>query len=460
MTEAAQRSLDRTYVAGLAACELQPNSKELCDPMRDRSKKQNVLLRLRQLASRFRRDESGNYLIIMAVAMPALVGAAGLGAEEGIWLYRHQLAQSAADAAAISAATAYGTSSANNVSAQANAVAASYGFVDGKGSVAITVNQPPKSGASSAKFNAVEVIVTEKRDRLLSSLFGKEKVNIKGRAVALANAGLGCLLSLDATASDATNLQGNPFVNLVNCSVYDNSNNAGTALNVGGSANLSALSVSVVGGVSGISNITTSKGITTGAMPAPDPFAGVSYPSYSGCGFNNKTVKNTQTLDPGVYCNGLQLNAGAYATLNPGVYYMDRGSLQISGGATIKGSGVTIVFTSSTGNNYATATINGGATVDLTAPTSGSLAGIVMFGDRNMPVGTTFKFNGGAGQNLGGAVYFPHGTINYAGGSAVNVVCTELIGDIVSFVGNSTLSINCAGYGTKPIGSMTASLAE
>jgi hypothetical protein len=35
-----------------------------------------------------------------------------------------------------------------------------------------------------------------------------------------------------------------------------------------------------------------------------------------------------------------------------------------------------------------------------------------------------------------------------------------LIGDTVSFTGNATLAINCAGTGTKPIGTVTASLSE
>ena len=59
------------------------------------------------------------------------------------------------------------------------------------------------------------------------------------------------------------------------------------------------------------------------------------------------------------------------------------------------GTGVTLIFTSNTRSNWPTATINGGATINLTAPTSGATIGMIMFGDRNIPVGTSFKFNGG-----------------------------------------------------------------
>jgi hypothetical protein len=418
------------------------------------------LRRIREIASRFRTDELGSYLIIMALAMPGIVGAAGLGTEAGIWYYRSQLAQSAADAAAVSAATALSSTGSNDLTGQAGSVAASYGFTDGADNVTVTVHSPPLAGGYARATNAVEVIVQEKRDRLLSAMFASDQVTIRARAVARANAGLGCLLALDGTARDAGNVQGTPAVNLTNCSAYVNSNDAGTALNIGGSGSLSALSVSVVGGISGAANISTSKGIFTAAAPISDPYAYVTVPSFAGCTYNNKTVKNTETLDPGVYCNGLQLNAGAIATLNPGIYYMDRGSLQVAGGATMTGTGVTIVFTSSNGHNYATATINGGSSISLTAPTSGPTAGIVMFGDRNMPLGTVYKFDGGSGQGFGGAIYFAKGAIDYAGGADANTNCTQVIGDTVNFVGNSTLAINCSGYGTKPIGSLTASLVE
>jgi hypothetical protein len=61
----------------------------------------------------------------------------------------------------------------------------------------------------------------------------------------------------------------------------------------------------------------------------------------------------------------MKINAGANVTLSPGNYVLDQGSLSINGNATVTGSSVTLIFTSSTGNNYATGTINGGATINL-----------------------------------------------------------------------------------------------
>jgi hypothetical protein len=84
-----------------------------------------------------------------------------------------------------------------------------------------------------------------------------------------------------------------------------------------------------------------------------------------------------------------------------------------------------------------------------------------MFGDRNMPTSTTFKFNGGDNQVLGGAVYVPKGNLQYAGGNNADTNCTQVIADTVTFVGNSLLKINCdTTPGTRPIGTSLASLVE
>jgi hypothetical protein len=148
----------------------------------------------------------------------------------------------------------------------------------------------------------------------------------------------------------------------------------------------------------------------------------------------------------------MALQANANVTLNPGLYFIDRGNFSVNGNASIQGTGVTLVFTSSTMTDWPTATINGGAIVNLIAPSSGPTAGIVMYGDRNIPLGTSFKFTGGGTQYLGGAIYFPTGAVSFAGGAGTTTSCTQLIADTVTFNGNSNFAINCDGFGTKQFG--------
>ena len=407
------------------------------------------------------RDESGAYVVIFALAAPALIGIAGLASEGGLWLYQHQKLQGAADSAALSGATLHGITPAQDLNLQTKGVAATYGYDTGTPGTSVTVNTPPSSGNFTTNNKAVEVIVSVSQPRLLSAIFTTTPLTITARAVAVAgNAGNGCVLSLDGTASGATSSQGSSAITLTGCAVFDDSANA-TGLVNGGSATINAESVNVVGGVSGGSGITTTNGVHTGILPVADPYAAVVPPAYSGCDATSTVLHTTVTLNPGVYCNGFKLNAGANVTLNPGIYYFDRGAFSVAGGATLQGTGVTLVFTSSTGSNYATATINGGATVNLTAPTTGTMAGLVAYGDHNMPLGTQFKFNGGAGQTMTGAIDVSKGDLFYAGNTgAGSSGCLQLIGDTVSFTGNSNLAVNCTGVGTKPIGTSKASLVE
>jgi Flp pilus assembly protein TadG len=413
---------------------------------------------------RFVDDQSGSYAILVALLMPVLIGGAALGTEVGLWLYDRDSLQNAADSGAVSGAVAYyGGENDSAIQTETTGIAATYGIVANVAQgITITVNRPPKSGNYTTTGGAVEVIIQRPQARFFTSYWFSGSFNIAARAVAVASGGEGCTLSLDKTAAAATKVQGNAKINLIGCDLYDNSSNPG-ALSVTGSASVSAQAVDIVGGsLNGTTGITTQQGIYTGASPATDPYANVTVPKFSGCTQTNYSdnSKNPVTINPGVYCGGISLNANANVTLNPGVYYLDQGSLSVNGGATLTGTGVTLVFTSSTGSNYATATINGGATVNLTPPTSGATQGIVMFGDRNMPIGTSFKFNGGASQTLSGAIYIPQGAIDFAGGANTATGCTQIIGDTLNFTGNTNLSINCSAFKTKPLGTAAAKLVE
>jgi Flp pilus assembly protein TadG len=409
---------------------------------------------------RFKDDDAGSYLVVTGLLLPVLVGIVGLGTEGGLWYMRHNKMQAAADSAAISAATEYYLQrKAETVTPQARAVSATYGFTHGTNNVEVAVNRPPSSGPYASDQKAVEVTIREPQTRLLSVLFDQSPLRIGARAVALGMGGKGCVITLDPSASGAATLQGTAAVELSGCSLYDNSASA-TALAIGGSGTLKAESVSIVGSLASTSGITTTDGIATGQPAASDPYADASFGSFTGCDKTNLNVKSDLTVDPGVYCNGIQVNSGATLTLNPGIYYINQGDLKVNGGATVNGTGVTLVFTSSNGHNYASATINGGANVNLSAPTSGPTAGIVLFGDRNMTVDTPFKLNGGSTELFEGAIYLPKGDVSFAGGAASTNGCLQLIANKATFVGNANFAINCEGKGTRAIASALAKLTE
>jgi Flp pilus assembly protein TadG len=397
------------------------------------------------------RDRRGAYAMATALALPVVTGFAALGTETGLWFYQHQAMQAAADNAAYTAALAQSLGDSSTYATEAKAVAARLGFVDGSNGATVAVNVPPTSGAFTGAAGAVEVVVQQPQARLFSAVFGNAPVNIKARAVAVGSSGTGCVLSLDKTASVDISAKGTPDVTLQGCSLYDNSNSS-TALTDSGSATINALSVSVVGGISGSTHITTTNGITTGAAPMADPYANVSPPPYT----PSCTTASTSTLNPGVYCG---LTVQGNVTLNPGLYVIDGGAFMVNAGATLTGTGVTLVFTSHTGTAYPTVTINGGATVNLSSASdsgNGAIPGIVMYMDRNAPIGTAVKLNGGSSQSFNGAVYVPTAAVTFTGGSNTSNGCLQLIGDTIAFGGNANFAIDCTGSGTKPIGSIVA----
>jgi len=398
-------------------------------------------------------DESGNVAVIFALALLPVVGLVGASVD-----YSHGNAvkasmQAAADATALNLLKS--AASLNDTQLNQAATDSFNTQFQRPETQELQISAQYSTEARSLTVTSAGSIKTD-----FMGVMGFSTLKIGARAVAvLKGEGTACVLSLNKTASGAAVAQGSTTVNLTGCSLYDNSANA-SALTVGGSAKLTALSVGVVGGISGGAAITTTAGVMTGVSPIEDPYAKLAIPPYSGCDEHNFTAKTKVTITPGVYCGGMKLNAGADVTLNAGVYTIDKGDLTVNGGAKMTGTGVTIIFTSSTGANYPTASINGGAVISLTPPTTGPLTGVVMFGDRDMPVGTNFDFNGGASQYIGGAIYFPKGAVTFAGGAGTSASCTKLIADTVKFTGNSDFAIDCKAFGVKAFGPMGVRLAS
>ena len=415
---------------------------------------ETALAKLCAQARSLRDDQSGNVAAIFALALVPAVGLIGAAVDYSRGNATRSSMQAAVDATALNLVRSASSLTSDQLSQKAtdsfNAL-----YNGSQTQSGIQVNAQYNATARSMTMSATGSIKTD-----FMGVMGVSNLGVKARAVAVViGDGTACVLSLNKTASGAAIAQGSTTVNLSGCSLYDNSANA-SALTVGGSARLSALSVGVVGGISGNTSITAVQGVNTGVQPLADPYAKLQVPAFSGCDDHNFTAKTKVTINPGVYCGGMKLNAGADVTLNPGIYYIDRGDLTVNGGATMTGTGVTIIFTSSTGSSWPTASINGGAVINLTPPTDGPTAGVSMFADRNIPVGTSFSFNGGATQYLGGVIYIPTGDVLFAGGAGSTSSCTKLIADTIQFTGSSNFAIDCKGYGTKAFGPAGVRLAS
>jgi len=395
--------------------------------------------------------------------LTVIIGFVSLATEVGFLLLKQREMQSAADSAAVSGATAITRGTPSNYQVEAQAVASTSGFVNGTSSVSVTVSSPPVDGTYAGVTGAVEVVISQPQTVTLMSLFGQSSINVGARGVATVGSGTGCALQLLSSASVGVSVSNGAVVNLTSCGLGSDSTSS-TAISIAG-ATVNAQTVTAVGGAS-LSNggaINPSSALKTAQPSISDPYASVALPTYSGC--SNGTGKaygysaSVQTLNPGVWCNGVSFGNAAQVSLNPGVYIVNQGSFSVAGGVTMTGTGVTIVLTSSTGSNYATVSISNGANVTLSAPTSGATAGLVFFGDRNAPSSNTNTIAGGSTLNLTGVIYFPSQLVAFSNGSSNPSGCTELIAGLMQFTGGATFGNNCS-TGVLAINGGTSLLVE
>jgi hypothetical protein len=151
-------------------------------------------------------------------------------------------------------------------------------------------------------------------------------------------------------------------------------------------------------------------------------------------------VQTEETLNPGVYCKGLSFNANAVATLNPGVYVIKGGGVSVNGGAVISGAGITIYNTEASGKPYDAITINGGAEVVLTAPTSGTYKGMLFMQDPTVSSTKVNKFNGNAQVEFSGVLYFPTTPVEFSGTFDAGTSNMMLIAETIDFKGTADFS--------------------
>lgn len=186
--------------------------------MRSRTGRQVMLsyfaCSLRSAMGQVWRDERGVSAIMVALSLTVLVGFAGLGVETGLWYSIKRQNQSAADAAAISAAyeiLAGNTNVTNNLTPAATSAAAQNGYT---GTTPV-VTYPYSDSIVS---NAVAVTLQTTQSTLLAGLF-LPSVTIQTKAVAqVFPAAPGCILTLSPTGEDVE-VSGSSTLSAPDCSV-------------------------------------------------------------------------------------------------------------------------------------------------------------------------------------------------------------------------------------------------
>ena len=416
------------------------------------------------------RDQHGQAALVVTLGTIFLFSLLGLVVDTGYGYYLKQLAQAAADSATIAGAVMaqnQGGSCSDSVLCQSSSVCAANptnppatdfdsaclyakanGFsTTGNQQVVLSggTDHPPANPGVNASY-WISATATASTPLTFLQMLGVNVASVSAEAtsalVPSAAAG-GCIWVLDKASNSAFNEGGSGHVQ-ANCGIFVNSTGY-AALNVQGSATLKISALNVVGGAVLSNNSTVSPTPVTGATPVQDPFASVPSPTFSGCDYMYTQPHGTVTLSPGVYCGGLKVSAGSTITFNPGTYILNGGGMAVSSSnATLSGSGVTF-YNTSNGYTFGTITITGGATINLTAPSSGTYKGILFFQDRNITSSANNAIGGGANETFTGSIYMPTGNLTFVGGSTTQALTTALIADSINISGDAYLQRDTTG---------------
>jgi hypothetical protein len=418
-----------------------------------------------------RSGRRGVVLLIVAGMMFVLFAFMGLALDVGYLQWSRRRAQTSADAAALAGAWALQLSGA--MTTEGKAASAINGFTDGQSGVTVTINNPPSSGSYAADNTAVEAIVSQDAPSYFMRVLGYSTLPVRARGVAKLGYSTACVFALDPSAKSSLKFDGTSTVNL-GCGAVAESTDS-SAVTVGGNATINLTSGASIGAAGGYScggncssQVTPSGSLDGGIVPPKDPLSTLPMPAYTSqpcfdtttaamiagpCAGSSSGLNLTGgTYQPGVYCGGITVNGGVTVTFSAGVYILaGGGGLGLSQG-TITANGVTFYVTDTTGwpctglNGNAqypgAVTVTSQANLTLSAPTTGTYAGVAIFENRNdtTHLATNNSINGGAGSTLDGAIYLPNSALSFAGSSDSSGYLL-LIANTIDFVGNSTMSL-------------------
>ncbi len=262
-----------------------------------------------------------------------------------------------------------------------------------------------ESGASAVRLT---LRLTDRQGNglktLFAGVFGGGIIDIEASAAA-GKQGVACLIALDA-AGNGIEIKGEAELDLVGCSAQSNATD-NDSLKVSGSVRMTTGGICV----SGRAKIDAGADVTPTPIEycpqQPDPMAGFIAPAVGGCTDNGIEYKDEViALTAGrVFCDGLKLTGTSRVTLQPGVYVIDNGKLEIGDDAVLEGDGVTILLH----GEKAELDIKGRAAVRLTAPTTGDLQGLLIVQDQGGHKDN--KWVSSARSELTGVVYLPDGRL-------------------------------------------------
>jgi hypothetical protein len=260
------------------------------------------------------------------------------------------------------------------------------------------------------------------------------------------------IIVLNPTVSGALTLTGSVSINITGAVIVDSS--SASALTATGSSKLTAGTIQVVGGVSANNNLSPAP--ITAIKSIADPLAGLGAPAPGTNRGSINLTKSSQstTINPGIYTSISVSGTGTTLTMNPGVYIIAGGGFSVSNSSIVNGTGVTIYNTGSNflvngtdSGTFGAISLGSSGSVNLSAPTTGPYAGILIFQSRNNT--RAMSLNASSVVGLSGVIYAPNALLSLGGSATLK---TPAIVGQLSLNGNGGSALTTAGTDNSGVG--------
>lgn len=385
-------------------------------------------------------SERGQALIIIALAAIGLFAIVGLAIDGSAKFSDQRHAQNAADTAAIAGSLA----KVNGDSAWKLAAldrAQSNGYVHNLVGQTVVVYDCSEAGSNCGPYAGdskyVRVEINSYLNTYFARVIGISQLHNKVEAIAKSQIsytgelyGGASIIGLAPDQCKTIWFSGNATTNVTGGGVFSNSNKD-CGVTIAGSTSL-ILDGSVDMVASGYTkNGNPPLNIAGGFHGGADQYE---YPPPAGmlpnptCSVN--AVKTGNTLSPGNYSGTFPPNG--VKILSAGTYCIT-GDFKLNASDTLSGAGVTIFM------KTGAITWNGGSQTNLSAPTSGDLAGMLIYA----PVSNTntMTFNGNAASTLIGTIFMPGAPIKYNGTGDLNPSHAQIIGYTIEITGSNNTNV-------------------
>lgn len=425
--------------------------------------------------------ESGQTTVVMTLFLGTfLFGFIAMGIDVEAMFHAKRQAQAAADAAAIAGAEE--APNTTNERTAAVAVAKMNGFDNSLANFPAYVGVgAPSSGIYSGNSGYVEVVVSKPVPTFFASIVThRNTMTVAARAVAAAGQTSPTCICLEGTTGTDLNMSNNAKLTPTGCGTTVNSSSS-NAVTIVGSAQVGGLSIgsvspnwdtssnvnnggSVAAGTKVVQGITTSCAPPVPAAPVYNAAQCTAEPTGGAWGTYDVGPNSGTgiTQSSGVVCyNALTVGAnGATVKLEPGVYVIKNGTLHFLSGANnasnTGGNGVVFYLTGT-----AKLVIDNGANVNLTAPNSGTYAGIVVYQDPGDPAAPraadtqNISIQGGSNTSFNGAIFAPTSNMTLGNGSGTSINA-DIVANTLTMNGGGTLNSTA----TSNFGTLNVSVAK